>query len=100
MIEMMKANPKVVTDINKWLHYYEGIAPSHMGLLHFRVWQLYDLLVGYIKVSGLKIIIGLPDNKSTSAETWHALLLLQAYCLTILAMHANLCTLLHTMTEY
>jgi hypothetical protein len=51
MIDMMKKDPSIVTDVNKWLVYYEGIAPSNMGLLHFRVWQLYDLLVAYIKVS-------------------------------------------------
>jgi hypothetical protein len=51
MIEMMKADPSVTIDVSKWLLYYEGVAPSDMGLLHFRVWQLYDLLVEYIKVS-------------------------------------------------
>ena len=62
MIEMMKIDPSVVTDVSKWLHYYDGAAPTDMGLLHFRVWQLYDLLVGYIKVCALNPIHSISNN--------------------------------------
>jgi len=60
MIDMIKADPSVATDVDKWLEYYKKgqIHPANQGLLQFRVWQLYNLLVGYIKSGDVPSMIG------------------------------------------
>jgi len=55
MQQMIEEDPSVSTDVDKWLSYYKksNTHPANQGLLQFRVWQLYDLLVGYIQSGDL-----------------------------------------------